>query len=121
MPIVIHGYDYPVPDGRGYLGGFWVLPGPWLSPGFRKKGYDRTPDAGALRPHGPAHRPLQRAGRAGSPAAPGSSTCTTWTCAARCRSSSGRYRDWWNDELHPTEPGFRKVAATFDAMLQTLD
>src|SRR6185436_17159820 len=31
-PILIHGYSYPVPDGRGYLGGAWVLPGPWLEP-----------------------------------------------------------------------------------------
>ncbi len=21
VPIVLHGYDYPVPDGRGFLGG----------------------------------------------------------------------------------------------------
>jgi hypothetical protein len=40
IPILIHGYDYPVPDGRGFLGGWWFLPGPWLEPGFREKGYD---------------------------------------------------------------------------------
>jgi lysophospholipase L1-like esterase len=40
IPIVIHGYDYPVPDGRGFWGGWWILPGPWLEPGFRQKGYD---------------------------------------------------------------------------------
>ena len=39
IPIITHGYDYPVPDGRGFLGGFWKLPGPWLQPGFRKKGH----------------------------------------------------------------------------------
>ena len=39
IPIVTHGYDYALPDGRGYLGGFWLLPGPWLEPGFRKKGH----------------------------------------------------------------------------------
>ena len=25
LPILVHGYDYPVPDGRGYLGGFSML------------------------------------------------------------------------------------------------
>ncbi len=40
IPIVTHGYDYPVPDGRGFLGGWWKLPGPWLKPGFRRKGHD---------------------------------------------------------------------------------
>ena len=28
-----------VPDGRGFLGGFAFLPGPWLQPGFRVKGH----------------------------------------------------------------------------------
>src|SRR5829696_674985 len=40
IPILVHGYDYPVPDGRGFLGGWSVLPGPWLEPGFRAKGYE---------------------------------------------------------------------------------
>ena len=40
IPIVTHGYDYPVPDGRGFLGGWWQLPGPWLKPGFQRKGHD---------------------------------------------------------------------------------
>lgn len=38
LPILIHGYDYPVPDGRGFLGG-WAL-FPWLEPGFREKGFE---------------------------------------------------------------------------------
>lgn len=37
FPILVHGYDYPVPDGRGFLGGGWFLPGPWLKPGFDEK------------------------------------------------------------------------------------
>ena len=40
IPILVHGYDHPVPDGRGFLGGFWLLPGPWLEPGFRTKGHE---------------------------------------------------------------------------------
>lgn len=39
IPIVAHGYDYPVPDGRGFLGGWWQLPGPWLKPAFQRKGH----------------------------------------------------------------------------------
>jgi hypothetical protein len=37
FPILVHGYDYPVPDGRGFLGGGGLLPGPWLKPGFDEK------------------------------------------------------------------------------------
>lgn len=39
IPIITHGYDYPVPDGRGFGGGWWKLPGPWLKPGFERKGH----------------------------------------------------------------------------------
>ena len=34
VPIIIHGYDYVVPDGREWWG-----KGPWLKPAFEKKGY----------------------------------------------------------------------------------
>jgi hypothetical protein len=37
IPIITHGYDYALPDGRGFMGGLRLLPGPWLEPGFRKK------------------------------------------------------------------------------------
>src|SRR3954447_2667297 len=37
--IVVHGYGYPVPDGRGvFIGG--LGPGPWLRPGFIQKGFN---------------------------------------------------------------------------------
>ena len=37
MPIIFHGYDFPFPDGRGWLGG---VIGPWLDPPLTYKGYD---------------------------------------------------------------------------------
>ena len=49
VPIVVHGYDYAVPDGRGFAGGWWFLPGPWLEPGFRKKGYPAAGRAALVR------------------------------------------------------------------------
>ena len=39
IPILLHGYDYAIPDGRGVLGGFSFFPGPWLRPGFHRKGH----------------------------------------------------------------------------------
>ncbi len=46
MNIIIHGYDYPFPDGRAVIGGGrWGLFGPWFDRPFFEKGYDReTPD-----------------------------------------------------------------------------
>ena len=37
LPIFVHGYDYPWPDGRGAVA--LGLSGPWFDPTFRKKGY----------------------------------------------------------------------------------
>jgi deferrochelatase/peroxidase EfeB len=36
IPILIHAYDHPIPDGRNILG----ISGPWLSPIFTKAGYN---------------------------------------------------------------------------------
>ena len=47
VPILMHGCDYPVPDGRGFLGG-WPFPGPWLDPGFREKNFDNLTQRIAL-------------------------------------------------------------------------
>jgi len=41
---ILHGYDYPVPDGRAFMGGWGFLPGPWLEPGFREKGFEQMPE-----------------------------------------------------------------------------
>jgi hypothetical protein len=38
--IILHGYGYAIPDGRGVLGGWGPLPGPWLRPGFIEKGFN---------------------------------------------------------------------------------
>ena len=49
VPIVFHGYDYAIPDGRGWLGGWGPLPGPWLDPSLTRKGYQRRDDAAIRR------------------------------------------------------------------------
>jgi lysophospholipase L1-like esterase len=106
IPIVLHGYDNPVPDGRGFLGGFSFLPGPWLQPGFRVKGHG---DVGAnvevmeqlIDTFNAMLRQL--AGGAGFGHVRYVDLRGTLTNAA------GYKRDWAN-ELHPTERGFRAVA-----------
>ena len=120
--MVIHGYDYPVPDGRGYLGGFWVLPGPWLAPGFRNKGYDdrqlqvrcdlmvtlidRFNAVVRGSQEGPSLGHLHYVDLRG-------------TLSQQLRGLKA-YKSWWNDELHPTEQGFAKVAAKFDTLIRQI-
>ena len=42
LPIFIHGYDYPWPDGRGFT--IFNLVGPWFNDTFNKKNYPYDDD-----------------------------------------------------------------------------
>jgi hypothetical protein len=121
VPMVIHGYDYPVPDGRGYLGGFWVLPGPWLAPGFRKKGYD---DSQMQMRCELMVTLIDRfnavvEGIAGGPSL-GHLHYVDLRGTLSQQIQGQAYKSWWNDELHPTEQGFAKVAAKFDTLIRQI-
>jgi hypothetical protein len=117
LPILIHGYDYAVPDGRGFLGGWWILPGPWLQPGFNEKQFsdlsnttamvqaliDRFNDMlQALVKAYPHVRYLDLRGTLSNVLA------------------KDAYKSWWANELHPAPNGFRAVSAKFLEMLDTL-
>lgn len=113
IPIIVHGYDYAVPDGRGFLGGWGPLPGPWLEPGFRRKGYvamatrrpivveliDRFNEMLArLAGHAPFSHVKHLDLRGTLP-------------------TGANHRDHWADELHPSARGFEAVANKFAAIL----
>ena len=111
IPILTHGYGYAVPDGRGFLGGWWLLPGPWLEPGFRLKGYGdkkmalRKQIVSALIDH-------FNAMVKGVAQLPGFSH-VVYVDLRPALPSGSNYKDWWADELHPTSGGFSKVADEF--------
>ena len=98
VPIVIHGYDYAIPDGRGWGGGLGPLPGPWLDPSLSRKGYDRKDDAAVRRVIVQelidAFNEMLAAVAANPP------TRTTWICAARSPIRNGR------TSSIPRRPGF---------------
>lgn len=109
IPIVTHGYDYPVPDGRGVLGGFWKLPGPWLKPGFERKGY------GNLNTNKQVIAELIdrfNTMLAGVTAAPQFQHVHFVDLRGTLRRDASYKKDWGN-ELHPTERGFETVTAKF--------
>jgi lysophospholipase L1-like esterase len=106
IPILVHGYDYPVPDGRGFWGGWSLLPGPWLEPGFRAKGYEsldvrkrwarelirRFNDMLESLPIIPEYQHVRYVKLLGT-----------------LSGEDANYRDWWDNELHPTRRGFIAV------------
>jgi len=118
IPIFVHGYDYPIPDGRGFWGG-WPFPGPWLEPGFREKLFtnlatnialmrdiiDRFNQMLAALVKEPAFENVYYIDLRG--------TLST-------ELASDAYKDWWDNELHPTAKGFTAVTDKFAAGLSKL-
>jgi hypothetical protein len=117
LPILVHGYDYPVPDGRGFWGG-WPFPGPWLEPGFREKLFSSlSENVGLMRTvidrlnqmlanlvRDPAFSNVHYIDLRGT-----LSTDLT----------NDLYQDWWDNELHPTKKGFSAITDKFAAVLKT--
>lgn len=117
IPILVHGYDYPVPDGRGFMGGWWVLPGPWLEPGFREKGFDSLPQCTKI-----ARDLIDRFNAMLEKVADLESFSHVQYINLRNTLSNkpANYKDWWANELHPSNKGFELVTKRFAKTLQTL-
>lgn len=113
IPILLHGYDYPVPDGRGFWGGWWILPGPWLEPGFRKKGYGIMSDRVILMRQliDGFNEMLSKL------VAIPEFAHVRYVNLRNTLPTDVKYKKWWADELHPTAEGFVSVAERFAAVL----
>jgi lysophospholipase L1-like esterase len=117
LPILIHGYDYPVPDGRGYLGGWWFLPGPWFEPGFRVKGFgiiqeriNIVKDLIDL-----FNEMLQTIA-----SRPEFEHVHFVDVRKTLSTLPDKYQADWDNELHPTEQGFKAITAKFVQVINQL-
>jgi len=116
VPILTHGYDYSVPDGRGFFGGWWLLPGPWLQPGFRQKGFRDLPTCAGL-----VKRLIDRFNEMLLGLARAAGMEHVHHVDLRKTLSSGpSYKADWDNELHPTRKGFELVAAKFNSAIAAL-
>ena len=111
VPVIVHGYGYPVPDGRGFFGGFGPLPGPWLEPGFRDKGYDDLVERIAIAAQLiDAFNDMLIA----LVAAPEFAQHVHYVdLRPQLSNNPSDYRKWWGNELHPSERGFDAVTKRF--------
>jgi len=114
LPIVVHGYDYAVPDGRGWGGGMGPLPGPWLDPSLTRKGYERgVNDQQRLAAVCVLIDAFNEMLIAVAASEPGIHYVNVRNTLA--------YPDQWANELHPSREGFRKVAKKFhDVLVQAI-
>lgn len=123
FPILVHGYDWPVPDGRGFVGGWGPLPGPWLKPGFQEKLFTDLAKTTAMMVDliNRFNTMLQKLVKE-----PGFNN-VHYIDLRGTLSNAGDYKKWWANELHPTgggllggKDGFAAVAAKFQETLATL-
>lgn len=114
VPIVLHGYDYAVPDGRGVLGGWWFLPGPWLRPSFQKKGYRNEEEM-----HGIIRELIDALNEMQQELIRSMGLRHVHHVELRGElPTDGTYKEWWANELHPTQNGFDIVARRFSLVLE---
>lgn len=116
IPIVLHGYDRPVPDGRGFL--FKPFPGPWLKPGFDQKGFTKQDLDATTAMMGGLIDQFNRMLR-GVAGLTGFEHVRYVDLRGTLSNAAG-YRTWWANELHPTAAGFSAVAARFAAVVSPL-
>lgn len=118
LPVLVHGYDYAVPDGRGFLGGGGFLPGPWLQPGFREKQFTDLVRTTAM-----VEDIIDRFNAMLAKVAAEYRSVVRYIDLRGTLSNSltgNAYQKSWANELHPMPDGFKAVAAKFANVLQTL-
>jgi hypothetical protein len=117
LPVLIHGYDYSVPDGRGFLGGWAILPGPWLEPGFREKGFARMQARKKMVRELVDHFNGMLQGVVALP----EFSHVTYIDLRKTLSTGRHYKQYWDNEMHPTVKGFRLVTDRFVEVLDKLE
>ena len=92
------------------------MPGPWLEPGFRVKGFEKITERVRLM--------TQLIDRFNSLlkdiAAMPEFTHVTYINLRNTLSTGANYKEYWANELHPTEKGFELVTGRFAAALANL-
>ena len=114
VPVVLHGYGRPVPDGRGFLDTS-IFSGPWLAPAFEQKGYSAMTERVAI-----MATLIDRFNSMQSDIA-SNVPLVEYVDARPVLSNdlqNDRYKQDWSNELHPTGDGFGAVAALFDTAIK---
>jgi lysophospholipase L1-like esterase len=110
LPIFIHGYDYPWPDGRGAIA--LGIIGPWFDDSFKKKGFPRKTREQLLK----RKKILEAFIDAVNEMQDKLTKKFKGVYKVNLKGALPTIKDWAN-ELHPTNAGFEKVAAKFNEKL----
>ncbi len=121
LPIIVHGYDYVVPDGRGVwsiMGFNGPLPGPWLGPTFSSKGYEDLEERQDI------INELMNLFNEMLIELSNHPRFSSFTHFINLRNTLSfdphQYQSWWADELHPNKEGFKLIADKFYQTISSL-
>jgi lysophospholipase L1-like esterase len=124
IPILIHGYDHPIPDGRGDKL-LIATSGPWLQPIFKLRGYDLHNSDHLTLAREVMQRLFDRLNSAIEKVAaayPDRAYYVKLTgTLAENFGDADKYQMLWRDELHPNEQGFDLLAARIAKQLKDLN
>jgi hypothetical protein len=115
LAIVIHGYGHAVPDGRGFPSWFPIV-GPWLEPGFINKGYGAT----TLEARKLLVRDVITALNQKLQDVAGLFGNVVYVDLRAILSddlTGNHYRQDWDNELHPTDDAFGRIADAIDVRI----
>jgi hypothetical protein len=112
LKIVIHGYDYPVPDGRGATFATLRPQGPCLRAGFWLKGHTNL-----QRNRGVTREVINRLNQMQMSLVEELELPNLVYVDLRNTLSSVLYENDWDSELQPTEAGFRALARKIAAAI----
>ena len=126
IPIIVHGYGHPVPDGRSHRYFDVKFAGPWLKPVFERKGYkDHRSD---LKIATDVMKTL--VDMFNDDVLLSLADKYKYVCYVdlRCLLSNQlndkklrHYKVFWDDELHPDEKVFKRIAKKIDKSIQGLN
>ncbi len=114
LPIFLHGYDYPWPDGRAVISFLGWGVGPWFDPVFKVKNFPNNNAQDLQRRHDiliPLIDAVNAMQLALAQKYPGQVFHVDLTHTLQTQGD-------WANELHPGNPGFAALAAKIDASLQ---
>jgi hypothetical protein len=124
IPLLIQGYDHPIPDGRGDM--VLIDPsGPWLLPSFEAHGYDIIGNSQHLSLASEVMKRLidrlNAAIKKAAAAYPNRVYYVDLTgTLAQKYGDAAKYNLLWANELHPNEEGFDLLAAQVAKQLKEL-
>lgn len=125
IPILIHGYDHPIPDGRGDVIVIISI-GPWIKPNFALRTYDikqfPAGSADLTLARDVVRRLIDRFNDMIARVAAGYPNVHHVKLTGVLAQAYGNdYTTHWNNELHPRENGFDLLAKVVQAKLKSLN